>query len=170
MSGYNHGGALGRDRQSLRSTSVDACCSYEFAYIHIGRIPVHAAAILHHEALPFDCGRNLDVEYVLTDNGSEYSGTHAHSYELYLELNDIKHRRTKPNSPPTNGFVERFNQTLKREFFDMVFREKLYKELDTLQTDLNKWLNSCNTERPHQGYRNRGSTPMERIQVYQNKQ
>lgn len=32
---------------------------------------------------------------------------------IYLKLNDINRRRTKPNSPQTNGFVERLNQTTK---------------------------------------------------------
>lgn len=148
-------------------TVVDTYSSLGFASIHTGKIPAHAAAILHNEVLPFYCGENLDVENVLTDNGTEYCGKREHAYELYLELNDINHRRTKPNSPQTNGFVERFNQTIKREFFDVAFREKCYDDLEMLQEDLNNWLRYYNTERPHQGYRNMGKTPMERIREYQ---
>ncbi len=35
-----------------------------------------------------------------------------HLYEIFLELNDINHRKTKVASPRTNGFVERFSRTI----------------------------------------------------------
>lgn len=145
---------------------VDAYCSLGFAYVHTGKIPAHAAAVLHNEVLPFYCAQDLDVENILTDNGTEYCGTEGHTYELYLDLNDIQHRRTKPHSPQTNGFVERFNKTLKEEFFDIAFRQKSYEDLETLQQDLNEWLCFYNGERVHLGYRNMGKTPMQRIMEY----
>jgi len=56
------------------------------------------------------------VGAVLTDNGREFCGSPAHpethAYELYLQLNEIEHRRTKVRSPQTNGLVERFHRTL----------------------------------------------------------
>lgn len=159
-------GRLGGMGKIYVQAVVDAYCSLGFAYVHTGKIPAHAAAVLHNEVLPFYCSQDLDVENILTDNGTEYCGTQEHVYELYLELNDIQYRRTKPHSPQTNGFVERFNKTLKEEFFDIAFRQKCYEDLETLQQDLNEWLHFYNNERVHLGYRNMGKTPMQRIMEF----
>jgi len=84
-----------------------------------------------------------------------------HPYQIFLELNDIRHRRTKLASPRTNGFVERFNRTVLDEFFREAFRKKSYASLEELQGDLDVWLAHDNTERPHRGYRNMGRYPIE---------
>ena len=75
------------------------------------------------DVLPFYRHLDLPVKAVLTDNGREFCGTENHPYELYLDLNDIEHRRTKVRSPKTNGFVERFNRTVLDEFFRVKMRE-----------------------------------------------
>lgn len=54
---------------------------------------------------------------ILTDNGREFCGTEQHPFERYLPLNDIKHRRTKVQSPQMDGFMERFTKTILNEFF-----------------------------------------------------
>jgi len=66
----------------------------------------------------------------------------------------------------TIGFVERFNRTLLDEFLWKAFREKLYESVEVLQRDLDEWLYYYNRERPHQGYRNMGRRPIERIDEY----
>ena len=63
----------------------------------------------------------------------------------------------------TNGFVERFHRTVLDEFFRLVFRTKFYETVEALQTDLDAWLVEYNTQRPHQGYRNRGRRPLDVI-------
>ncbi|MCW2303361.1 hypothetical protein M2324_001754 [Rhodovulum sulfidophilum] len=52
-------------------------------------------AVLHNDVLPFYRALDLPGKVVLTDNGREFCGTEKHPYELYLEINAIKHRRTK---------------------------------------------------------------------------
>ena len=66
----------------------------------------------------------------------------------------------------TNGFVERFNRTVLDEFFRKAFREKLYESVEVLQRDLDEWLVYYNRKRPHQGYRNMGRRPIERVGKY----
>jgi transposase InsO family protein len=105
------------------------------------------------------------VDTILTDNGREFCGKDTHPYELYLELNDIEHRKTQVRRPQTNGFVERFNRTVLDEFFRIAFRTKLYESVEALQVDLDAWLVHYNTERPHQGYRNQGRRPIETIEL-----
>jgi transposase InsO family protein len=99
----------------------------------------------------------------MTDNGREFCGTEQHPYELYLELNDIKHRRTMVRHPQTNGFFERFNRTMLDEFFSVKMREKMYSSFASLQTDFDQWFQFYNEQRPHLCYRNHGKKPIERI-------
>jgi transposase InsO family protein len=145
---------------------VDTFGSFAFGYLHTGKIPDHAVSILHNDVLPQYQEWNIDVSAVLTDNGREYCGTPSHHYELYLELNDIEHRKTQVRRPQTNGFVERFNRTVLDEFFRIKFREKIFETVDALQVELDEWLKYYNYERPHQGYRNLGKRPFDTIKKF----
>jgi len=145
---------------------VDTYGSYAFGFLHTGKLPECAVAVLHNDVLPFYEERNLTVNAILTDNGREYCGKETHPYELYLALNDIEHRKTKVRRPQTNGFVERFNRTALDEFFRTAFREKFYESVEALQEDFDKWLIHYNTERPHRGYRNMGKRPIETLNQY----
>ena len=92
---------------------VDTYGSSAFGFLHTTKRPEAAVAVLHNDVLPFYEERAIAVQTVLTDNGREFCGTENHPYELYLALNEIEHRRTKVRKPQTNGFVERFNCTLR---------------------------------------------------------
>jgi transposase InsO family protein len=142
---------------------VDTYGSYAFGYLHTGKRPEHAAAVLHNDVLPQYELWDLPVKTVLTDNGREYCGTDTHPFELYLSLNEIEHRKTRVKRPQSNGFVERFNRTVLDEFFRPAFRTKLYTSVDMLQKDLDQWLKFYNNERAHQGYRNRGKRPIDTV-------
>jgi hypothetical protein len=50
---------------------------------------------------------------------------------------------------------------MKEECYDMLFRKKLYRELEDLQTDVNAWLQTYNETRPHSGKHCFGKTPMQ---------
>jgi len=144
---------------------VDTYGSYAFGKLYTSKLPETAADVLYDRVLPFYESQGLRVEHVLTDNGREYCGrAMIHPYQIFLELNDIVHRRTKVATPRTNGFVERFNRTVLDEFFRETFRQKLYTSTDELQVDLDAWLTYYNTERPHRGYRNMGRRPIETIE------
>ncbi len=140
---------------------IDTYGSYAFGFLHPGKVPEAAAAVLHNDVLPFYRERGITVGAILTDNGREFCGTNTHPFELYLALNDIDHRRTRVAHPYTNGFVERFHRTVKDEFFAVALRETFYEAVEPLQLDLDQWLIHYNTERPHLGYRNQGKTPLE---------
>ncbi len=145
---------------------VDTYGSYAFGFLHAGKLPECAVAVLHNDVLPFYADRELSVGAILTDNGREYCGTDAHPYEVYLALNDVEHRRTKVKHPWTNGFVERFHRTALDEFFRTAFRTRFYESVDALQADFDAWLVHYNTERPHLGYRNHGRRPLDTITEY----
>ena len=58
----------------------------------------------------------MRVLRVLTDRGTEFCGAaDKNPYELFLQLNEIEHTRTKAKSPQTNGICERLHQTLLNE-------------------------------------------------------
>jgi transposase InsO family protein len=147
-------------------TVIDAYCSLAFGFLHASKQPEAAAAVLHNDVLPFYREKGLPVQAVLTDNGREFCGKDSLPYELYLELNDIEHRCTQVRRPQTNGFVERFQRTVLDEFFCQAFRTTFYESVEALQADLDIWLVYYNTERPHQGYRNLGKRPIERLEQY----
>ena len=97
---------------------------------------------------------------VLTDRGTEYGYKNLeHPYQLFLHLNDIEHSRTKARHPQTNGCVERLNQIIQDEFYKVAFRKKLYRSLEEIQADLDKYMDRYNNDRTNQGKRCQGRTP-----------
>jgi len=144
---------------------VDTYGSYAFGKLYTSKLPETAVDVLYDRVLPFYESHGLRVEHILTDNGREYCGrAMIHPYQIFLELYDISHRKTKVATPRTNGFVERFNRTVLDEFFREAFRKTLYTSVEELQVDLDQWLTYYNTERPHRGYRNMGKRPIETIE------
>ena len=55
----------------------------------------------------------VKVQRVMTDNGSAYK---SRRFAKLLRRLKIKHLRTRPCTPRTNGKAERFFQTLLREW------------------------------------------------------
>lgn len=141
-------------------SAVDCSCSYGFARLCLSKQPIHSVALVHEKVLPFYDQHGFNLQAILTDGGREYCGRpDNHFFELYLAAQNIEHRTTRPASPYTNGFAERFHRTLKDEFFAKVFREKWYDSVDALQKDLDEFLIHYNTQRTHSGYRCKGKTP-----------
>ena len=78
----------------------------------------------------------------MTDNGSSFR---SHRYAKALRRLRIKHLRTKPYTPKTNGKAERFVQTALREWA----YAKAYLNSDQRAADLPVWLHRYNWHRPH---------------------
>ena len=49
------------------------------------------------------------------------------------------------------------------EFYRIAFRKKIYGSIADLQVDLDRWVQSYNEERPHQGRWRFGKTPMQTL-------
>jgi transposase InsO family protein len=86
--------------------------------------------------------RGVRIERVLTDNGSCYRS--AAFADSCTRLH-IRHSRTRPRRPQTNGKAERFIQTLLREWA----YARLYATSDERSATLPAWLNHYNYRRPH---------------------
>lgn len=122
--------------------------------LYPAKIPVTAADLLNDRVLPFFKKQEILVLRVLTERWTEFCGSaDKHPYELYLELNGIEHTKTKAKSLQTNGLCERFHQTVLNEFYRIGFRKKLYRDIESLQADLDEYINRYNNERTHQGKR-----------------
>ena len=136
-----------------------------FAKLYTAKVPVTAADILNDRVLLFFEDQNITVMRVLTDRGTEFcSRLDKHPYQLYLQLNDIEHTKTKVKSPQTNAICERFHQTVLNEFYQITFQKKIYSDLDSLQQDLDKFIDEYNNVRTHQDKRCQGRTPMETLE------
>jgi transposase InsO family protein len=145
-----------------QQTFIDTYSAVGFAKLYTSKQPINSADILNDRVVPFFEKHGIDLLRILTDRGTEFCGRpDTHDYELFLALNNIDHSKTKAKSPQTNGICERFQKTILDEFYHIAFRKKIYLTLDELQQDLDAWIERYNTNRPHQGKRCQGKTPME---------
>ncbi len=118
--------------------------------------------MLNDKVLRFYQQHNVELLRILTDRGTEYCGEREHhEYQLYLNIEDIDHTKTKAKSPQTNGICERFHRTMQEEFYAIAFRKKRYNTLEELQSDIDQWIDFYNNERPHSGRYCFGKTPMQ---------
>lgn len=145
-----------------QQTYVDTFSKVAFAKLYTTKTPITSADMLNDKVLPFFEKHELPVLRVLTDRGTEYCGrVEQHDYELYLAINDIEHTKTKAQSPQTNGICERFHKTILQEFYQVVFRKNIYANVESLQKDLDEWLDYYNNKRTHQGKMCLGRTPID---------
>jgi transposase InsO family protein len=89
----------------------------------------------------FRC-QGIWVERVMTDNGAGYV---SRLFRKACRMLRLRHLRTRPYTPKTNGKAERFIQTLLREWAYAL----PYCSSDTRAADLPRWLRHYNHERPH---------------------
>ena len=145
-----------------QQTFVDTYSKWAAAKLYTSKAPITGADLLNDRVLPFFSSMDMGLIRMLTDRGTEYCGkVEAHDYELYLGVNGIEYTKTKARHPQTNGICERFHKTILNEFYQVVFRRKLYQSLEELQADLDIWVDSYNTQR--QGKMCSGRTPMQTL-------
>jgi transposase InsO family protein len=106
------------------------------------------AAIAYYESL------GVKVERVMTDNGSCYK---SFAFRRACKRLGLRHIRTKPYTPRTNGKAERFIQTSLREWA----YAQAYQNSRERKAELPSWLHRYNWHRPHTGID--GKTPISRL-------
>jgi len=106
------------------------------------------AAVAYYNSL------GITVARVMTDNGSCYR-----AFEFRDACRDLglKHIRTKPYTPKTNGKAERFIQTALREWA----YAQAYPTSQRRAEELPFWLHRYNWHRPHGGIKSQ--TPISRL-------
>jgi transposase InsO family protein len=113
-----------------------------------------AAAAFTGRALAWFAGYGVGVERVLTDNGWCYR---SQAFQQVLAAAGVRHRRTRPYRPQTNGKAERFNATLSLEWAYAQPYASNQARLDVLPV----WLHVYNYHRPHHALG--GQTPMQQL-------
>ena len=94
--------------------------------------------------------QGIAIERVLTDNGGPYR---SRAYAATLARLGIRHKRTRPYRPQTNGKVERLIKTLLNEWA----YARPYRSNDERLRALPTWVDFYNHGRPHTALG--GSTP-----------
>jgi transposase InsO family protein len=94
------------------------------------------------DALRFFRSFGVKVERVMTDNGSSFRSIR---YAKAMRRLRVRHLRTKPYTPKTNGKAERFVQTSWREWA----YARAYPNSDDRAAALPAWLHRYNWHRPH---------------------
>lgn len=93
-------------------------------------------------ALAWFANHGITVRQLLTDNGTGYR---SHRFRHACQASGLRHLRTKPRTPQTNGKAERFIQTLLREWaYGRAYASSLCRA-----TLLPNWLRYYNHRRPH---------------------
>ena len=106
-------------------------------------------------ALAFLAAAEIEPQRILTDNAFAY--VRNRSLRELLEARGIKHLRTEPYRPRTNGKVERFHQTMAREWAHGL----TYPTHHERAAALPHWLHHYNTTRPHSSLG--GQPPISRV-------
>jgi transposase InsO family protein len=93
-------------------------------------------------AIDWFAAHGASVERVMTDNGSAYK---SFAFRDLLSARSIKHKRTRPYTPRTNGKAERFIQTSLREWaYAQPFASSAERAAAMLP-----WIADYNHDRPH---------------------
>ena len=150
------------DRQAGRSRGagwefvhvcIDDASRLAFSQILPDEKKESAVAFLR-AAVAYYAGLGVTVQRVMTDNGSCYR---ARAFRKACKDLGLKHIRTRPYTPKTNGKAERFIQTALREWA----YAQAYPSSDRRAAELPVWLHRYNWHRPHGGIKSQ--TPISRL-------
>jgi transposase InsO family protein len=133
---------------------VDDCSRLAYSEIHADETAATVTAFTT-RALDWFLDQGIVSERLMTDNAFAY--TQSHSLRELLWRRAIRHIRTRPYTPRTNGKVERFHQTLMREWAYALE----YASSDARREALPHWLNHYNERRTHSAIGNR--PPLHRV-------
>jgi Integrase core domain. len=141
--------------QALRGRSKTTLIGYDFAHAIVDDHSRLAYVELHPDekaatvtgfierTLAFFADHGIVAKRVMTDNAFTY--VQNRSLRELLARHGIRHPTTQPYRPRTNGKVERFHQTMAREWaYGLAYRSHRHRN-----AALPHWLHHYNRSRPH---------------------
>ncbi len=138
--------------------AIDDHSRVSFALIKTDECGQSCADFLR-EAVAYYAGLGVRVDRVMTDNGSGYVSKAFR--QVCVELG-VRHLRTRPYTPKTNGKAERFVQTSLREWA----YARPYESSAQREAALQRFLHRYNWHRPHSALNRQ--PPMSRIPAMNN--
>jgi transposase InsO family protein len=133
---------------------VDDCSRLAYSEIHDDEQAATVTAFVA-RALAFFSEHGIAAERLMTDNAWAY--IHNRSLRELLDGCAITHIRTRPYTPRTNGKVERYQQTLQREWAYAM----QYASSQARRDSLPHWVRHYNEQRTHSALGNR--PPIQRV-------
>ena len=133
---------------------VDDCSRLAYSEFHDDETALTVTAFTR-RALEFYLGHGIVCERLMTDNAFAY--VNNRSLRELLNARAIQHIRTRPYTPRTNGKVERYQQTLQREWAYALE----YASSDARRASLPHWVRHYNERRTHSALGHR--TPLPRV-------
>jgi transposase InsO family protein len=133
---------------------IDDHSRLAYAEVHPDQRATTVAGFLE-RALSFFAAHGIVPKRLMTDNAWIY--VKSRDVRQLLTAHEIRHLTTKPYRPRTNGKVERFHQTMAREWAYGL----LYNSHHDRAAALPHWLNHYNTTRPHSSLG--GQPPISRV-------
>jgi transposase InsO family protein len=121
--------------------AIDDHSRIAFSQLHPDERATSTAAFLR-AAIAYYQRFGIRIRRVLTDNAPCY---YSDLFALTCRQLGIRHLRTKPYTPQTNGKAERFIQTALREWA----YARLYQNSAHRLAELDPWLHEYNWHRPH---------------------
>jgi len=103
---------------------------------------IHSAVAFLDAAIGYYAKLGIQVRRVMTDNGSAFV---SHAFAQALQRLGLRHIRTRPYTPRTNGKAERFIQSALREWAYAF----VYRHSNQRAGMLDHWLHHYNWHRPH---------------------
>jgi transposase InsO family protein len=137
---------------------IDDASRIAFTMIMPNEKAVSAVAFLK-AAIAYYQRLGITVARVMTDNGSCYK---AFAFARACKILKLKHIRTRPYTPKTNGKAERFIQTALREWA----YARPYQSSQQRAQQLQPWTHVYNWHRPHGGLK--GNPPISRLGLAEN--
>ena len=120
---------------------IDDASRIAFSQVLADEKKESAVAFLH-AAVTYYQSLGVTVTRVMTDNGSCYK---SFAFRDACKALGLRHIRTRPYTPKTNGKAERFIQTSLREWA----YARAYPTSEHRKTALEPWLHNYNWHRPH---------------------
>jgi transposase InsO family protein len=146
-------------------TGIDLCSRYGWAHIYTTKEQTSTVHFVEDVFIPKCFHNNVELESVLTDNGSEFTGS---KFQQMLQQYDIQHHRIPKGKPIFNGCCERFQRTILEEFYQPIFRTRFFKTVPEIQEKLDNYLVYYNFQRAHFGAVKTGTTPINIFKTKQN--
>lgn len=133
--------------------AIDDASRLAFTAIMRNEKKESATAFLE-QALAWFRAHGVTAQRIMTDNGSAYR---SRLFASAIAAHGLRHKRTRPYTPRTNGKAERFIQTSIREW---AYATPFNSSAQRTQA-MHPWLHTYNTARPHSALG--GKPPISRI-------